>query len=244
MILTSSKGFRSFQSGHACSAFSGLFFLSLYLAAKLRIADQRSDFWRSFIVLLRVLAAGCVAVTRIVDARHHGFDVIFGSAFGILCAWVSHRQYFPPVSHTWKEGAAHPMKAWGKPACRPMPDGLTLADPEKLEALEEGHALADGNAKPSIDDSAMTLASQTSACSQQQAPVVPNIAENCALAMGRTPRDRSDLTRLSSASSVDIEPAQYAYVTRYPTFTAPVRYPPQQRKPVPAPSRSYGPIPA
>lgn len=48
------------------------------------------------------------------DARHHPFDVLFGSALGILVAWAAYRQYFPPVSQTWLKGRAYPIRTWGK----------------------------------------------------------------------------------------------------------------------------------
>jgi membrane-associated phospholipid phosphatase len=106
-------GFRSFPSGHASSAFAGLFYLSLYLAAKLHVLDNRGEVWRTFIVLIPTLAASCIAMSRIMDARHHPFDVLFGSAMGILVAWAAYRQYFPPVGETWKKGRAYPIRTWG-----------------------------------------------------------------------------------------------------------------------------------
>ena len=106
-------GFRSFPSGHASSAFAGLFYLSLYLAAKLHVLDNRGEVWRTFTVLIPTLAASCIAMSRIMDARHHPFDVLFGSAMGILVAWAAYRQYFPPVGETWKKGRAYPIRTWG-----------------------------------------------------------------------------------------------------------------------------------
>jgi diacylglycerol diphosphate phosphatase / phosphatidate phosphatase len=106
-------GFRSFPSGHSSSAFAGLFYLSLYLAAKLHVLDNRGEVWRTFIVLIPTLAASCIAMSRIMDARHHPFDVLFGSAMGILVAWAAYRQYFPPVGETWKKGRAYPIRTWG-----------------------------------------------------------------------------------------------------------------------------------
>ena len=65
------------------------------------------------IVLIPTLAAACIAVSRIMDARHHPFDILFGSALGILVAWGSYRQYFPAISHPWEKGRAYPMRTWG-----------------------------------------------------------------------------------------------------------------------------------
>lgn len=137
-------GFRSFPSGHSSSSFAGLFYLSLYLAAKLHVLDQKGEVWRTFIVLVPTLAAACVAGSRIMDARHHPFDVLFGSALGILCAWASYRQYFPPVSHVWEKGRAYPMRQWGAPVRRPVL-GKVLVDSETLEVLDDRVPPSDDN---------------------------------------------------------------------------------------------------
>ncbi|KAJ4514848.1 putative diacylglycerol pyrophosphate phosphatase 1 [Exophiala dermatitidis] len=129
-------GFRSFPSGHSSSSFAGLFFLSLYLAAKLHVLDHRGEVWRTVIVLIPTLAASCIAMSRIMDARHHPFDVLFGSALGILCAWGAYRQYFPPVSHVWEKGRAYPIRSWGMPIRRPVP-GRVLVDARTLEVLDD-----------------------------------------------------------------------------------------------------------
>ena len=49
--------------------------------------DQRGEVWRTLVVLIPTLVASCIAISRIMDARHHPFDVLFGSAMGILVAW-------------------------------------------------------------------------------------------------------------------------------------------------------------
>ncbi|KAF2109311.1 lipid phosphate phosphatase-like protein 1 [Lophiotrema nucula] len=130
-------GFKSFPSGHSSTAFAGLFYLSLYLAAKMHVLDSKGEVWKTFVVMVPTLAAALVAGSRIMDARHHPFDVITGSMLGILVAWAAYRQYFPPVSETWRKGRAFPIRAWGTgPAAptrhvdleedvqplRPMPD--------------------------------------------------------------------------------------------------------------------------
>src|SRR5256885_11948221 len=54
----------SFPSGHSSSSFAGLFYLSLYLAAKLHVLDQRGEVWRTVIVLIPTLAASLIAGDR------------------------------------------------------------------------------------------------------------------------------------------------------------------------------------
>lgn len=76
--------------------------------------DSKGEVWKAFIVLTPALSAAVVAGTRIMDARHHPFDVLTGSAMGILVAWISYRQYFPPITETWRKGRAYPIRAWGR----------------------------------------------------------------------------------------------------------------------------------
>ncbi|KAJ4358556.1 uncharacterized protein N0V89_003140 [Didymosphaeria variabile] len=114
-------GFKSFPSAHSSVSFGGLFYLSIYLAAKLHVLDSKGEVWKSFIVLVPTLGAALIAGSRIMDARHHPFDVLSGSLMGILVAWGSYRQYFPPVSETWRKGRAYPIRAWGKGPAMPPP---------------------------------------------------------------------------------------------------------------------------
>jgi hypothetical protein len=76
--------------------------------------DSKGEVWKTFIVMVPTLAAAVVAGTRIMDARHHPFDVLSGSAMGLVVAWLSYRQYFPPISETWRKGRAYPIRSWGR----------------------------------------------------------------------------------------------------------------------------------
>ena len=95
------------------AAFAGLGYLSLFLAGKLHLMDNRGEVWKTVIVLVPLLAAALVAVSRIMDARHHPFDVITGAALGLLTASIAYRQYFPPLSRPEKKGRAFPPRTWG-----------------------------------------------------------------------------------------------------------------------------------
>jgi diacylglycerol diphosphate phosphatase/phosphatidate phosphatase len=77
--------------------------------------------------MVPALGAALITGTRIMDARHHPFDVISGALLGILVSWGSYRQYFPPVSETWRKGRAYPIRAWGK-ASRPPPTPTIMID--------------------------------------------------------------------------------------------------------------------
>lgn len=70
-------------------------------------------------VIVPTVAASCIAASRIMDYRHHSFDVLFGSALGLLCGYGAYRQYFPPLSETWKKGRAYPIREWGVPVRGP-----------------------------------------------------------------------------------------------------------------------------
>ncbi|KAI9779432.1 MAG: hypothetical protein M1839_007397 [Geoglossum umbratile] len=130
-------GFRSFPSGHSSTAFAGLFYLSLYLAAKLHILDNRGEVWKTFIVLVPTLGAALIADSRIMDARHHPFDVLSGSLLGIVVAWCSYRQYFPPVSEHWKKGRAYPIRTWGRSSANPADRDPSMIGDEALEPFRQ-----------------------------------------------------------------------------------------------------------
>jgi diacylglycerol diphosphate phosphatase/phosphatidate phosphatase len=75
--------------------------------------DNRGEAWKPLVVMVPILAATLVAVSRIMDARHHPFDVITGSLLGTVCGYVSYRQYFPPITEAWRKGRAYPIRTWG-----------------------------------------------------------------------------------------------------------------------------------
>ncbi|KAI9817347.1 MAG: hypothetical protein M1832_004653 [Thelocarpon impressellum] len=142
-------GFRSFPSGHSSTAFAGLYYLSLYLAAKLHVLDKRGEVWKTFLVLLPTLGAALIADSRIMDARHHPFDVLSGSLLGIVSAWVAYRQYFPPITEPWKKGRAYPIRSWGT-----TPDGPDGKEPLRAgattsAAADEERAYGAGSTDPS-----------------------------------------------------------------------------------------------
>ncbi|RPA89585.1 PAP2-domain-containing protein [Choiromyces venosus 120613-1] len=134
-------GFKSWPSGHSSIAFAGLGYLSLFLAGKLHVFDTRGEVWKTMLVLIPLLAASLIAVSRIMDARHHPFDVITSSIMGFFVAYVAYRQYFPPLSETWKKGRAYPMRSWGTDSAerKRMQLGMYENDPSRggLVADEE-----------------------------------------------------------------------------------------------------------
>lgn len=81
--------------------------------------DNRGEAWKALLVTVPLLAASLVAVSRIMDARHHPFDVITGSMLGVVCGFVAYRQYFPPLSEPWRKGRAYPIRTWGSDPAGP-----------------------------------------------------------------------------------------------------------------------------
>ncbi|KAL3473581.1 phosphatidic acid phosphatase type 2/haloperoxidase [Aspergillus californicus] len=134
-------GFRSWPSGHSSSSFAGLFYLSLWIGGKLHIMDNKGEVWKMFLTMFPCLGATLIAVSRIMDARHHPFDVITGSLLGTLVASISYRQYFPSLSEPWKKGRAYPIRSWGTAPTYPDYQGSNESA-AALRNVEEEHSTA------------------------------------------------------------------------------------------------------
>ena len=65
--------------------------------------------------LVPVAAAIYICTTRYSEYYHFGFDIIFGSLIGILCAWFSFRWYHLPIRQGagWAWGARSRSRAFG-----------------------------------------------------------------------------------------------------------------------------------
>ncbi|KAE8372981.1 phosphatidic acid phosphatase [Aspergillus bertholletiae] len=129
-------GFRSWPSGHSSSSFAGLFYLTLWLCGKLHFMDNRGEVWKAIIIIIPCIGATLVAVSRIMDARHHPFDVITGSLLGVVCAYISYHQYFPPITEPWKKGRAYPIRSWGREPVAPSDTVPLVATNESTIALQ------------------------------------------------------------------------------------------------------------
>lgn len=91
--------------------------------------------------MVPTLGAALITGTRIMDARHHPFDVISGAMLGMLVSWASYRQYFPPVTETWRKGRAYPIRAWGRGPAAPPNTTPTIMIDEDVQPLRPiGHA--------------------------------------------------------------------------------------------------------
>lgn len=70
-------------------------------------------------MLIPTLGAALIAISRIMDARHHPFDVLSGSFLGAVVAWCSYRQYFGPLGDSWRKGRAYPIRTWATEPAAP-----------------------------------------------------------------------------------------------------------------------------
>ncbi|KAM3198916.1 hypothetical protein P3L10_034353 [Capsicum annuum] len=94
------EGHKSFPSGHTSWSFAGLGFLSLYLAGKIKAFDRRGHVAKLCIVLLPLLMASLVGVSRVDDYWHHWQDVFTGGMIGLFVATFCYLQFFPAPYHT------------------------------------------------------------------------------------------------------------------------------------------------
>ncbi|CAN4083172.1 unnamed protein product [Withania somnifera] len=80
-------------------SFSGLDFLSLYLSGKIQAFDCRGHVAKLCLVLLPLLLASLVAISRVDDYWHHWQDVFAGGLIGLVVAALCYLQFFPPPYH-------------------------------------------------------------------------------------------------------------------------------------------------
>lgn len=90
------EGHKSFPSGHTSWSFAGLGFLSWYLSGKIRVFDRRGHVSKLCIILLPLVVAALVGVSRVDDYWHHWQDVFAGGLLGLTVASVCYLQFFPP----------------------------------------------------------------------------------------------------------------------------------------------------
>lgn len=88
-------GYKSFPSGHTSWSFAGLTFISLYLSGKIKVFDRRGHVAKLCLVLLPLLIASLVGISRVDDYKHHWEDVFAGALLGMIVATFCYMQFFP-----------------------------------------------------------------------------------------------------------------------------------------------------
>lgn len=89
------EGYKSFPSGHSSWSFAGLTYLAWYMSGKLRVFDRRGHVAKLCIVLIPVLIAILVGISRVDDYWHHWTDVFTGALIGTIVAAFCYLQFFP-----------------------------------------------------------------------------------------------------------------------------------------------------
>lgn len=86
---------RSFFSGHASLAMVCYLYYALYAAGRLRMFhDTPIPLWKFCICFLPVFGAILIGFSRVVDNKHHPWEVFFGFVDGAVFAILSYRWYF------------------------------------------------------------------------------------------------------------------------------------------------------
>ncbi|KAL4924194.1 phosphatase PAP2 family protein [Aspergillus undulatus] len=91
------EGWRSFPSGHSSFSFAGLGYLSLFFSGQMHVFRPRTDLCRCLLVLIPIICALMVAISRLEDYRHDVYDVTSGTILGSVTAHFCYRRYFPPL---------------------------------------------------------------------------------------------------------------------------------------------------
>ncbi|XP_020252656.1 lipid phosphate phosphatase 2-like isoform X3 [Asparagus officinalis] len=117
-------GHKSFPSGHTSWSFAGLSFFSLYLSGKIKVFDRRGHVAKLCIVLLPLLIACLIGISRVDDYRHHWEDVFVGGILGLIVATFCYLQFFPPPYH---------IHGWGPHAYFHMLESLRSAENQQSE---------------------------------------------------------------------------------------------------------------
>ncbi|KAF9162813.1 phosphatidic acid phosphatase type [Actinomortierella ambigua] len=68
------------------------------MAGKMHIFDRRGYSLKAVLVLVPLLGAILIAISRIQDYRHTATQVTWGGIIGILCALFSYHQYYPSLT--------------------------------------------------------------------------------------------------------------------------------------------------
>ena len=69
--------------------------IARFLAGQMHVFRPRMDLARVLLALAPLIGAAMIAISRLEDYRHDGYDVTTGSILGMLVAYFSYRRYYP-----------------------------------------------------------------------------------------------------------------------------------------------------
>jgi membrane-associated phospholipid phosphatase len=89
----------SFPSGHSSLSFACMFYLSCYIAGKLRLFRYDGGaIWKAIACVIPLIMAGFIAVSRTLDYHHDYSDIlggtIIGSFIGVMCYMTQYYSLF------------------------------------------------------------------------------------------------------------------------------------------------------
>ncbi|KAJ7063056.1 acid phosphatase/Vanadium-dependent haloperoxidase [Mycena amicta] len=88
----------SMPSGHSTAAWAGLFYLSLYFNAQLKVMSaHNSAYWKMILMFAPLLGASLISGALTVDEFHNWYDVVAGAVIGTSTAIVAFRSTFAAV---------------------------------------------------------------------------------------------------------------------------------------------------
>lgn len=171
-------GFKSFPSGHASFSFGGLGYLSMYLAGKLKLFDERGHIYKSVVVLAPLILASLITTSRVSDYRHHWQDVTVGAFVGSVFAVFSYRQYYPSlaVQKSGRPFAPRVIEELLPAALLPRHHARDQQDDEANQdasTYRESFLGTDGNPHPYSRDTAVEIGDATSMDDLTNAPKAP-----------------------------------------------------------------------
>ncbi|RPA97214.1 hypothetical protein L873DRAFT_1920171 [Choiromyces venosus 120613-1] len=89
---------QSSPSGHSMAAWAGLFYLSLYFNAHLKIfSNYHPSYWKLLLFVTPMLAATLIVGSLTLDMSHNRYDIVVGSVMGVAMAILSYRMCFASV---------------------------------------------------------------------------------------------------------------------------------------------------
>jgi membrane-associated phospholipid phosphatase len=89
----------SMPSGHAAAAWAGLFFLSLYFNAQLKVISAHNPaYWKMVLFFTPLLGACLLSGYLVTDGHHHFADILVGGLIGVFTALVAFRQTFASIT--------------------------------------------------------------------------------------------------------------------------------------------------